>query len=65
MIIIMKDINNKLTHEERHILRNEQPLGMQGLDKLLYADDTIILASSKQAAEMILHKIQEESKYTI
>ena len=34
---------------------------MEGYDKLLYADDTIILTSTKQAAEIILHKIQEES----
>ena len=34
---------------------------MEGRDKLLYADDTIILASSIQAAGIMLHKIQEES----
>ena len=61
MTVIMKDINSKLTHEERHVLSNEEPLGMEGPDKLLYADDAIILASSKQATEIILHKIQEES----
>ena len=33
---------------------------MEGQDKLLYADDTIILASSKQAAEIMPHKIKEE-----
>ena len=27
----------------------------------MYADDTIILTSNRQAAEIILHKIQEES----
>ena len=57
---IIKDINSKLTHEERHILSNEQPLGMEGQNKLLYANGTIILASSKQAAEITPHKIQEE-----
>ena len=61
MIVSMRDINTKLTQEERDILRNEQPLGMEGYDKLLYADDTIILTSTKQAAKVILHKIQEES----
>ena len=59
MIVLTKDIS-KLTHE-RHILRNEQQLGMEGQDELLYADDTIILASSKQTAEIIFHKIQAES----
>ena len=61
MTVIMRDISAKLTQEERVILRNEQPMGMEGYDKLLYADDTIILTSTKQAAEIILHKIQEES----
>ena len=61
MTVIMRDINAKLTQEERATLRNEQPMGMEGYDKLLYADDTIILTSTKQAAEIILHKIQEES----
>ena len=61
MVVIMRDLNTKLTQEERGVLRNEQPLGMQGYDKLLYADDIIILTSAKQAAEVLLHKIQEES----
>ena len=61
MTVIMRGINIKLTQEERAILRNEQPMGMEGYDKLLYADDTIILTSTKQAAESILHNIQEES----
>ena len=61
MIVIRRDINTKLTQEERAILRNAQPMGMEGCDKLLYADDTIILTSTKQAAEIMLHKIQEES----
>ena len=57
----MRDLNTKLTQEERAILGSEQPIGMEGYDKFLYADDTIILTSTKQAAEMFLHKIQEES----
>ena len=61
MTVMMRDINSNLTQEERFILRNEQPMGMEGHDKLLYADDTIILTSNRQAAEIILHKIQEES----
>ena len=61
MIVIMGDINIKLTPEERGILRNEQPMGMEGYDKLLHADDTVSLTNTKQAAEIILHKIQEES----
>ena len=57
MIVTMRGINNKLTQEERGILKNEQPLGMEGYDKLLYADDAIIRTSTKQAAKVILHKI--------
>ena len=59
MTVIMRDTSSKSTQEERNILRNERPLGMEGHDKLLYADDTMILTSSKQAAEVMLHKIQE------
>ena len=55
MTVIMRDINAKLTQEERATLRNEQPIGKEGYDKLLYADDTIILTSTKQAAEIVLH----------
>ena len=61
MTVMMRDISSNLTQEERVILRSEQPMGMEGHDKLLYADDTIILTSNRQAAEIILHKIQEES----
>ena len=61
MTVIMRDINSKPTQEERVILRNGQPIGMEGYDKLLYADGTIILTSTKQAAEIIFHKMQEES----
>ena len=64
MIVTMGDINSKLTQEERHILRNEQPLGMEGQDKLLYADGTIILTSSKQAAEVILHNTRRTKQIT-
>ena len=59
MTVIMRDIDGQLTQEERHILNDEQPIGANGHDILLYADDTLILASSKRAAEILLHKIQE------
>lgn len=66
MTVIMKGIDSQLTREERHILSNEQPIGMDGHDKLLYADDTLILASSRQAAEIMLRKIRGESnKYNV
>ena len=66
MTVIMRNISSRLTQEQRNILRNEQPLGMEGHDKPLYADDTTILTSSKQAAEVMLHKIQEEpSRYNM
>ena len=31
MTVIMRDINSRLTQEERNILRNEQPLGMRDM----------------------------------
>ena len=65
MTVILRDISSKLA-QERVILRNEQPMGMEGYDKLLYADGTIILTNTKQAAEIILHEIQEEpSRYNM
>ena len=51
LAVIMRDINTKLTQEERATLRSEQPIGMEGYGKLLYADGTIILTSTKQAAD--------------
>ena len=65
MTVIMRDIDGQLTQEERHILNEEQPIGASGHDRLLYADDTLILASSKRAAEILLHKIQESYKYNM
>ena len=35
-------------------------MGMEGYDKLLYADGTIMLTSTKQAADITLHKIREK-----
>jgi hypothetical protein len=66
MTVIMRDIDERLTQEERNILNEEQPRGANGQDRLLYADDTLILASSNRAAEILLHKVQEESdKYNM
>ena len=47
MTINMKGIDSQLTHEEKHILSNEQPIGMDGHDQPLYADDILILASKQ------------------
>ena len=49
MTVMMRDINSNLTQEERFILRNEQPIVMEGHDKLLYADDTIILTRLRKS----------------
>ena len=65
MTVIMRDINSKLTQQERVMLRSKQPMGMEGYDKLLYADDTIILTSTKETAEIIFHKIQVSSRYNM
>ena len=52
MIVIMRDIYFS-SHKKREPSLGK-PMGMEGYDKLLYADDTIILTSTKQAAEIIL-----------
>ena len=61
MTVIMKDIDNGLTEAERQIMEEEAPFDMGSFGRLLYADDTIILASTAASAQLMLHKIQEES----
>ena len=53
---IMKDINNNLTEEKTHIL-NQGKLCKATFNKLFYADDTLIMTTTTEAAELILHKI--------
>eukprot|EP00972_Heterocapsa_arctica_P077586 11443713-Heterocapsa_arctica.AAC.1 len=62
---IMMDIENELTPEEHELLQKGKPSHTQ-LNQLFYADDTLILASNHEAAELLLHNIQIESdKYNL
>ena len=56
----MKDIDNNLTEEEANII-NQGKLCKATFNKLFYADDTLIMTTTTEAAELILHKIQKES----
>eukprot|EP00972_Heterocapsa_arctica_P024463 3610411-Heterocapsa_arctica.AAC.1 len=61
----MIDIENDLTEQDRQTLNKGKPC-QTDFTKLFYADDTFILASSHQAAELLLHNIQSESgKYNL
>ena len=50
----MKDIDNNLTEEEANII-NQGKLCKATLNKLFYADDTLIMTTTTEAAELILH----------
>ena len=66
MTVIMADIENQMTEEERNTMTARQPMGAGGHDKLFYADDTLILASTTEAAELMHRKIQTEAaKYNM
>ena len=53
MTVIMRDIDKQLTQEERHAINEERPIGANGHDRLLYADDTLILASNRSGGDTI------------
>eukprot|EP00972_Heterocapsa_arctica_P087075 12835432-Heterocapsa_arctica.AAC.1 len=57
----MMDIENELTPAEKEILQRGKPWHTQ-IHKLFDADDTLILASNHEAAELLLHNIQHESE---
>ena len=54
---IMKDIDNNLTEEEANVI-NQGKLCKATFNKLFYADDTLIMTTTTEAAEFIQHKIQ-------
>ena len=58
---MMKDITDDMTPEEKLTL-DEGKLNHEVTKNLFYADDTIIMTSTAQATQLILHKIQNESK---
>ena len=57
---IMKDIDNNLTEEEANTI-DQGKLCKATFNKLFYADDTLIMTTTTEAAELILHKIQTVS----
>ena len=60
MTVIMTDIENQMTEGEKNIMTASQPMGAGGHDICFYAD-TLILAGTAEAAELMLRKIQSES----
>ena len=64
--VIMTDIEKGMTEGERNVMTESQPTGAEGHNKLFYADDTLRLASTAEAAELMLRKIQTEfAKYNM
>ena len=66
MTVMMTDIEKIMIEGEGSTMTASQLMGAQGHDKFFYADDTLILASSAEAAELMLRKMQIESaKYNM
>jgi hypothetical protein len=65
MTVIMHDVDRGMSEEERQKLQAGR-LHKEVSGRLFYADDTIVMASTAEAAEIVLHKIQYEShKYAL
>ena len=58
LFAIAKDIENNLTEEEEHILYQGR-LCRATFNKLFYADDTLVMTTTAETAELILHTIQK------
>ena len=56
----MKDIDNNITEEEANVI-NQGKFCKATFNKLFYADDTLTMTTTTEAAEPILHKTQRES----
>ena len=66
MTVMMTDIEKGMTEGETNVMAESLPMGAEGHDLFFYADDTLILASTAEAAELMLRKIQTESaKYNV
>ena len=59
---IMEDIEHNLTEEEEHILEQGQ-LCKATFNKPFYAYDTLVMTTTTEAVELILHKIRRESAH--
>ena len=65
MTVILYGVEEGFTENERDIVERSK-LHKQVRGKLFYADDTIIMAKTAEAVEVILHRIEEEShKYAL
>ena len=65
MTVIMEDVKEGLTEQEQIELRQGTPQ-RRGINKVFYADDTILLTTTKQSMENLLHSIERESaKYNM
>ena len=65
MTVRMKDVEHGLTEIEKIGLRQGTPQ-RTGINKVFYADDTILLTTTKQSMESLLHSIEWESaKYNM
>ena len=57
----MKDITDDMTQAEKRTLVRGR-LNHEIIKHLFYADDTIIMTSTAQASQLLLQKIQQESR---
>ena len=60
----MKDIGQNLTEEEQDTTHKGR-LCKAEFNKLFYADDTLVITTTTEAAQLILLKIQEPVHYNI
>jgi hypothetical protein len=64
MTVIMKDVEDSLTEQEKNLVEAGKP--DTGINKLFYADDTILMTTTVHAMECLLHAIEKESaKYNM
>ena len=61
MTVIMHDVETSLTEQGLETTRRDR-LHKQVNVKLVYADDTITMAKTAESVEIILHKIELESR---
>ena len=54
-----------MSERERGIVREKQPIGMEGFNRLFYADDTPILTKVPLPLNFLFHTTQESSKYNM
>ena len=60
----MKDVEDSLTQQQEEV--KEGTARKTGINKVLYADDTILLTTTMQSMENLLHSIERESaKYNV